>query len=210
MKLAYDTKVTRKERKDIQDFNKGTADDWNDIKTVVNTNDDLTTANTAGIVVAKTGVGTSLDTTNFDTNLSSADDTVQKAMETLDELASGGGGTLAYKSLSAGFVGGTATATKVGLNAFGLGIGLLSVKLEYSWGDTTSAGTIVLKIVSGISSWYMPMTIAAMPGEAATAKSSTSLNIYWNDSSDIVLTIIDDTGFSPTDHLYFIEQTVLL
>ncbi len=33
----------------------------------------------------------SVDTTNFDNNLSSADDTVQKALETLDEMTAGGG-----------------------------------------------------------------------------------------------------------------------
>ena len=39
----------------------------------------------------------SVDTTNFDNNLSSADDTVQKALETLDELtADGGGKTLGF------------------------------------------------------------------------------------------------------------------
>jgi len=33
-----------------------------------------------------TATNTSVSTTNFDKNLSSADDTVQKALETLDEL----------------------------------------------------------------------------------------------------------------------------
>ena len=37
--------------------------------------------------------GISTDTTNFDNNLSSADDTVQKALETLDEVSGGGGVT---------------------------------------------------------------------------------------------------------------------
>lgn len=34
------------------------------------------------------------DTTNFDNNLSAADDTVQKALETIDDLITSGGGTL--------------------------------------------------------------------------------------------------------------------
>lgn len=48
----------------------------------------------------------SSDTTNFDNNLSTADDTVQKALETLDELIGGEGGS------SAGNLdGGNATST---------------------------------------------------------------------------------------------------
>lgn len=42
--------------------------------------------------------GISLDTTNFDGNLSSADNTVQKALETLDELVAGGGIPSAHAS----------------------------------------------------------------------------------------------------------------
>ena len=42
-KITYDKKVTRKERRDIQDFNKGTADDWNEVKEVVNEHDDRIT-----------------------------------------------------------------------------------------------------------------------------------------------------------------------
>lgn len=44
LKIEYDKKVTRKERRDIQDFNKGTADDWNEVKTVVNASEDRITA----------------------------------------------------------------------------------------------------------------------------------------------------------------------
>ena len=40
---------------------------------------------------AHPGTAVTLDTTNFDNNLSALDDTVQKAMETIDEIAGGGG-----------------------------------------------------------------------------------------------------------------------
>jgi hypothetical protein len=46
---------------------------------------------------ALTGANISLDTTNFDNNLSAADDTVQKMAETLDELTSGGASPLTTK-----------------------------------------------------------------------------------------------------------------
>lgn len=50
----------------------------------------------ATIVIDSYAASVNTDTTNFDNNLSSADDTVQKALETLDELTTGGGGSLDF------------------------------------------------------------------------------------------------------------------
>lgn len=43
------------------------------------------------LVASLKGADHTLDTTNFDSNLSAADDTVQKAFDTLDDMAAGGG-----------------------------------------------------------------------------------------------------------------------
>ena len=58
--------------------------------------------------------GISTDTTNFDNNLSSADDTVQKALETLDEVSGGGGGgDFLYVTMSADQTSGLATGDTI-------------------------------------------------------------------------------------------------
>ena len=48
-KITYSNKVTLNPQTSIADINKVTADDMNEIKTVVNTNDDNTTANSTAI-----------------------------------------------------------------------------------------------------------------------------------------------------------------
>jgi len=58
------------------------------------------------------GSSVSLDVTNFDNNLSSADNTVQKAMETLDELVAGGGFSSYIEAVTANGYGTTNTTIK--------------------------------------------------------------------------------------------------
>lgn len=65
-KITYTDKVALNENTAIQDINKVKAEDLNEIKTVVNTNDDETTQNTQKITTIEQNIGdlTSLNTTN--------------------------------------------------------------------------------------------------------------------------------------------------
>ena len=61
-KITYSNKVSLNPQPSIADINKCTADDMNEIKTVVNTNDDNTTANTTAITNLQTYSTNEVDT----------------------------------------------------------------------------------------------------------------------------------------------------
>lgn len=79
---------------------------------ISNTSEHVTTVNgNAGPTVSLDSTDIPVDTTNFDNNLSSADDTVQKALKTIDAM-SGGGTTLPVADTTA-IVKGSSDATKL-------------------------------------------------------------------------------------------------
>ena len=94
---------------------------------ISNTSGHVTTVNgNAGPTVSLDSTDIPVDTTNFDNNLSSADDTVQKALETIDAM-SGGGNTLPVADTTA-IVKGSSDATKlVRIEADGIATGTTRV-----------------------------------------------------------------------------------
>ena len=115
--------------------------------------------------VATAASGVTADTTNFDHNLSSADDTVQKALETLDELVAGTGMANPMTALNDIIYGGiSGTAQRLGIGS----------------------DNQVLTLVSGTMSWATP-AIPTLTFHGAKVYNNANLSI--DDSSATLLTM---------------------
>lgn len=139
------------------------------------------------IRVSGDGSAVSLDTTNFDTNLSATDDTVQKAMETLDDVAGGGGGPLIVRNLSQGIINDIPDSF---LSTFAFFItGMVTFDGHFA---STADGWIYIKLYEDNPLIGRPFNIPLWLLNGITTDMSVTFN--WFAGSDISFSVDDPSG----------------
>lgn len=103
------------------------------------------------------------DTTNFDGNLSAADDTVQKALDTLDDLAAGG---MVYPGAGIALSTGSAWDTSIANNS-------ADWNTAFGWGDHATAGYL-----TSVTNSDGTLTISPTTGDVVASLNLGNANIW--------------------------------